>query len=146
MPSEKVTNKEYKVITKALFELLASCNVIPNGIPVKYQTVAETESIGLITLPGAKYMEKYIDGGFKAQMPFQISYKAKATTNGQMMESQRVLDGICDWLEAAEFPNLTDKREIEEVTVNSTTYVTEMNEAGYVVYARTGSMVYEKEE
>lgn len=145
MSEKSVTNKEYKVITDALFELLDSCNVIPKGVPVKYQTVAETESIGLITLPGAKYMEKYIDGGFKAQMPFQISYKAKVTANGQMMENQRVLDCIGDWLEAAEFPSLTDKREIQEITVNSTTYVTEKDNAGYVVYTRTGSMIYEKE-
>lgn len=145
MAEKVISNKEYKAVSKALFELLDGCEVLPEGVPLKYQSIGAEKSVALFTLPGAKYLKKHIDGSFAAQLAFQILYKAKAQGNGQMMESQTVLDDISDWLEEAAVPGLTDNRRILEITVNSTTYVTDKDDAGYVEYTRTGTLKYEKE-
>lgn len=142
---ERISKKEYKVVSQSLFELISECDVLPEGVVLKYQALVEEKCICLFTLPGAKYLEKHIDGSFVAQLGFQLVYKAKAAGNGQMLDVQVKLDDICDWLEESEAPLLTDNRTIREIVMDSTPYVTDKDESGYVEYIRTGILKYEKE-
>lgn len=141
-----ISNKEYKVVSQSLFELLSKCNVLPEDTLLKFQSVAAEKSMGFFTLPGAKYLERHIDGSFTAQLAFQIVYKTKAAGNGQMLDAQTTLDNVCNRLEEAEFPVLSDNRIIQEIVIDSTPYVTDKDDTGYVEYVRTGTLKYEKGE
>lgn len=144
--NEIISNKEYKAVSQSLFELLSKCDALPEDVLLKFQSVAAEKSIGFFTLPGAKYLEKHIDGSFAAQLAFQIVYRTKAAGNGQMLDAQTELDNVCDWLEEAEVPVLTDNRLVQEIIIDSTPYVTDKDDTGYVEYVRTGTLKYEKGE
>lgn len=135
---------EYELVSKALFEILCKANAIPSGVKPQYQSLKEAESIGLFSLPGAKYTRRWIGGGFKAQLPFQIAYICKPTNNAQRLAKQEVVDSIADYLTTTIYPELSDNRKITEITVNSSTYVSNADTSGNVTFVRTGILHYKK--
>ena len=136
---------EYKAVGKALLMLLSECPYLPDA-PLKYQSIDEKVSVGLFTLPGAKYLRQEIDGGFVAQVRFQVAYKSFPTTNEQRSESQEVIDRIMAWLEnTAELPLLTDGRRITSITAsNSVPYKDATGEDTSITFAADAVMEYRK--
>ena len=71
---EPLAKKEYDLIGRALLELVSQFPDLPEDVPIRYQSIESTESIGIFNLPGAKYLRWYVDGGFMAQVSFQVAY------------------------------------------------------------------------
>lgn len=149
MSEEKVeylNSTEFNIVGGALFDLVAACPYIPEGLVPKFQSVDEKVSIGLFTLPGAKYNKWDIAGGFTAQVNFQVAYKSFPTTNEQRLESQAIVDNIVSWLENTEsLPLLTDGRKITKITAsNSVPYKDATGNDASVTFAADAVMEYRK--
>lgn len=143
---ESLSLSEYELIGRALFELLADCPEIPDGVPLKYQTKEKGESICFLTFDSRR-TSKNVQGGFTGQVNFQIAYKSFPTTNGQRINAQSVVDKIMKWFEGVrDYPLLTDDRTITKITVSSSEPFTDSADAdGNVVFAANAVMKYEAE-
>lgn len=143
---ERLSLSEYELIGRALFELLADCPELPEGVPLKYQVKEKGESVSLIIFDSRRTKQNVL-GGFTAQVSFQIAYKSFPTTNGQRINAQAVVDRIMKWLEEVRnYPLLTEERTITKISVLN--FVSDMDSAdddGNVVFAANAVMEYEAE-
>lgn len=142
---ERLSLSEYELIGKALFELLADCPELPDGVPLKYQTKEKGESICFFTFD-SRVKKKYVSGGFVAEVNFQIAYKSFPTTNGQRMNAQSLVDKIMKWLEGTkDYPLLTDGRTITKITASGSEPITDSADTdGNVVFVANAVMNYMK--
>ena len=141
---EPLAKKEYDLIGRALLELVSQFPGLPEDVPIRYQSIESTESIGIFNLPGAKYLRWYVDGGFMAQVSFQVAYKSFPTTNNQRINSQALVDDIMAWLENTdELPALTGGRTITKITAsNSLPYKDATGEDKSITFAADAVMEY----
>lgn len=143
---ELLSKTEYNTVGEALLNLIASCPYIPDGITPQYQSIKTDESIGVFTLPGAKYLKWDITGGFTAQVNFQVAYKSFPSNNGGRIDSQSVVDNIMDWLEKIEdLPELSGERIITKITAqNSVPYTDTTGADKSITFAADAVMEYKK--
>jgi hypothetical protein len=139
-----LSSKEYDTIGWALFEMISQFDGLPSGVKLDYQKLDGVNHLGFYTSPGGKYLIEYVTGGFLAQLPFDIIYKFNATANGQLKNAEDFLNSLADYLQERPYPTLTDGREVEKITMNSTTYRTKADDDGSVQFARSGVLRYEK--
>lgn len=139
-----LSSKEYTAIGQAMFEKIGTYPGLPEGTKLDYQSLDGLNHIGFVTMPGGKYTKEYVAGGFEAQLPFQICYRLAATGNAQMLEAEKTVDGIADYLEGNPDMNLSDGREVIEITMNSVTYRSAADADGSMVFVRNGTVKYEK--
>ena len=144
---EFLSKTEYNTVGEMLLNLIAECPCIPEGLTLQYQSLKVDESIGVFTLPGAKYLKKNVMGGFTAQINFQVAYKSFPTTNGGRIESQSIVDKIMDWLEKVdELPVLSGGRTITKITAsNSVAYTDTTGKDKSIAFAADAVMEYEAE-
>ncbi|MBO5283657.1 MAG: hypothetical protein J6B43_11145 [Lachnospiraceae bacterium] len=144
---ELLSITEYNTIGEMLLNLIAECPYIPEGITPQYQNIGTAESIGVYTLPGAKYLKKNVLGGFTAQVKFQVAYKSFPAGNGDRINSQSVVDQIMEWLEKVnELPALSGNRVITKITAsNSVAYKDVSGEDKSITFAADAVMEYEAE-
>lgn len=143
---ERLSGIEEKSVAKAMFLLLADCPHLPGGVPLKFQQGETGDCIVFFTMQGSKYVQWFIDGGFKAQLNFGVMYKSFPTSNGQRLNRQEILDDIMGWLEQTEsLPLLTDGRKILKITAsNSAPYVDETGSDNSLGLAANAVMEYRK--
>ena len=148
---ERLSKEEYEKVGEMLLELIAACPHIPEDLKdraggIKYQSMSTETCIGILTLPGAKYVSFDISGGFTAQVNFQIAYKSFPTTNAQNINAQAVVDSIMDWLENVEsLPKLSGGRTITKITAsNSFASVDEVGDDKSTVFVADAVMQYRK--
>ncbi len=143
---ERLSLSEYELIGRALFELLADCPELPEGVPLKYQTKEKGPCISFLTFDSRKVKEN-VQGGFTGQVNFQVAYKSFPTSNGQRINVQSVVDRIMKWFEEVRnYPLLTDGRTITKITVSSSEPFTDSaDNDGNVVFAANAVMEYESE-
>lgn len=142
--TKPLSAKEYDAISQGLFEKISEYGELPKGAKLDYQSLDEINHIGFLTMPGGKYTKEYVTGGFEAQLPFQILYKAAPTGNSQYYNAEKLVNGIADYLEENPGMELSDGREIVKISMDSTTYRSNAGEDGSVVFVRNGVIKYEK--
>lgn len=142
---ELLNKSEYETIGQMLFELVKKCPYIPNGVNVRYQDTDPDVSIGVFTLPGAKYISRNVIGGFTAQVKFQVAYKSLPISDNQKMESQALVDKIMNWLEDyRKLPALSGGRVITKITASdSLPYKDKTGDDKSIVFAADAVMEYE---
>ena len=141
---EPLAKKEYDLIGRALLELVSQFPDLPEDVPIRYQLLDSTECLGIISMPGAKYLRWYLDGGFVAQVSFRVAYKSFPTTNNQRINSQALVDDIMAWLENTdELPALTGGSTITKITAsNSLPYLDETGEDKSIMFVADAVMEY----
>lgn len=142
--AEPLLSAEYKAIGQGIFAKIADYDKLPYGVELDYQSCNGINHIGFTTTAGGKYLQKYVTGGFEAQLPFQIAYMIAPTNNGQNMDAEEFMDELAEYMQDAPFPELTGGREVEEIIMDSITYHNMVQENGAVIYVRTGILKYEK--
>ena len=148
---ERLSKTEYDKVGEMLLELIAECPYIPADLKgktggIQYQSMGTDKCIGMLTLPGAKYVKKYVSGSFVAQVSFQIAYKSSPTNNKGRIDAQAVVDNIMDWLEDIEkLPSLSGGRKITKITASSSfATVDEVSGDKQTVFVANAEMRYEK--
>jgi hypothetical protein len=139
-----LSSKEYDEVGLAIFERISQFDGLPDGVKLDYQKLDGTGRIGFYTSPGGKYIQEYVTGGFLAQLPFDLVYRFNATSNQQLLDAEKIMDKLADYLQERPYPSLTGGREVEEITMNSITYRTKAEDDGSVQFARSGVLRYEK--
>ena len=139
-----LSGTEYRIIGKAMLERIQAYDGLPAGTVLDYQAVNGICHIGFMTTPGGKYLRHDVYGGFEAQLPFQIAYMLAGTGNKEMLDAETLLDGLVDYLEARPYPSLTDGREVTKIDFDSTTYRSQANADGSLLFVRNGRVRYEK--
>ncbi len=148
---ERLSDKEYESIGRLLLELIAECPYVPDAVAqepggILYQSIGTKAFIGIYTLPGARYLKKYVSGNFTAQIDFQVAYKSFPETNQQRVDAQAAVDNIMSWLEGiAELPPLSGGRKIESVSVsNGAAYKNDTADDTGVTFVANATMKYYK--
>ena len=100
----------------------------PNNKTVKWSNIDTDNSIGLFPLSGAVYLEKYVDGTYLGQMPFQLVYRSSPTTNKSSIEAQNVVECIGKWLEGCDISFESVDICFEEIERTSTVYPVKIDE------------------
>lgn len=142
--TKPLSSKEYDAIGQGLFEKISEYPNLPAGVILDYQSLNGINHIGFMTVPGGKYTAEYVTGGFEAQLPFRIYYKVAPTRNEQYLDAEILLNGIADYLEENPEINLTDSRNVAEIVMDSTTYRSASEADGSAIFARNGTVKYEK--
>ena len=122
--AEKLTISDAENAQKAILNLILQYSKFPNQFRatnknVKWNSIEEGTSIGIFPLPGAKYIKRYINGSYKAQMPFQIVYRSSPGTNNDSIGSQEVLEELGSWLEKAGIEFKDKQMELESINRTS---------------------------
>lgn len=146
---ERLSKTEYDKVGEMLLELIAECPFIPadlQGTPnIFYQSMGTGKCIGILTLPGAKYVKKNVLGGFTAQVGFRVAYKSSPKNNLQTINAQSVVDDIMGWLEDTDnLPNLSNGRTITKITA-SNSFLDDVGDDKSTVFSADAVMEYESE-
>ncbi|MCM1219815.1 MAG: hypothetical protein NC548_35540 [Lachnospiraceae bacterium] len=147
---ERLSKTEYDKVGEMLLELINDCPHIPKDLQgkaggIQYQSMGADKCIGILTLPGAKYIHKNVLGGFTAQLSFQIAYKSNPTNNRGRIDAQAVVDNIMDWLEdVTHLPSLSGGRTITKITASSSfATVSEVEGDSSTIFVADAVMEYE---
>lgn len=148
---DRLSKEEYGKVGEMLLELIKACPQTPADLKdkaggIQYQSRGVDRCISILTLPGAKYVNFDITGGFTAQINFQIAYKSFPKTNQQRIDAQTVVDNIMDWLENVEsLPKLSGGRTITKITASSSfASVDDVGDDTSTVFAADAVMEYRK--
>lgn len=145
---ERLSKTEYDKVGEMLLELIAECPYIPadlQGAPnIFYQSMGTGKCIGILTLPGAKYVKKNVLGGFTAQVGFRVAYKSSPKNNLQTINAQSVVDDIMGWLEDTDnLPNLSNGRTITKITA-SNSFLDDVGDDKSTVFSADAVMEYKR--
>lgn len=140
----RLSTDEYELIGAALFSLLSECDVLPEGVPLKYQLKEKGTSLVLITFD-SKQKNSNVQGGFTGEVSFQVAYKSFPSTNQQRINAQTDLERVMRWFTSLkDYPLLTGTRTITKITVSSSEPYTDSSDTdGNVVFAANAVMEYE---
>lgn len=144
---ETLSKTEYDTVGEMLLKLISQCPVIDPDTTIKYQSMDADSCLGIFTMAGAKYLKRNVQGGFTAQIRFQVAYKGLGTGNGDNIQNQAYVDSIMDWLEKVEdLPNLSNGRTITKITAtNSVAYTDSTGNDNSITFAADATMEYESE-
>lgn len=148
---------EQEAISDALMLMIQqSPMIIGRRITTRYEDMA-TGVIGLFTQQGTVYLQRYLSGSFAAQYSFCLRYRIKPSTDEQKISEQERLDAIAKWLEGQkvtyggqeilppEYPELTDRRTIEQITRTSNAVLEAVYQDGAVDYVEYLTLRYRKQ-
>ena len=149
---EQLSKQEYDKVGEMLLELIKVCPEVPQDLKDKeegilYQSMSTERCLGIITMPGAKYVKKNVQGGFTAQVNLQIAYKSSPKTNDQRINAQNTVDQIMGWLEDVKgLPSLTGGRTVIKIMAESSfASKDEVGNDKSVVFVANAVMEYEVE-
>ena len=145
---ERLSKTEYDKVGEMLLELIAECPYIPtdlkNSPNIFYQSMGTGKCIGIMTLPGAKYVKKYVSGSFVTQVGFRVMYKSSPTNNLQTINAQSAVDNIMGWLEDIDnLPSLSGGRTVTKITA-SNSFLDDIGDDKSTVFSADAVMEYEK--
>lgn len=138
-----LSGTEYNIIGAGVFNKLAEYED-PEINGFDYQGLDGDGRIGFMTIPGGKYLSRDVCGGYTAQLPFQIMYQAKATSNKELLKSEKTLTDVAVYLETKPFPELDGGRQITKISCDGIPYRAQADNSASVIFVQTGSVVYEK--
>ncbi len=137
---------DMETISDAVLELVAQYPDLPfkaTSTNILWQSVAEGESIGLLTMQGAYYLSKYVSGTYTALFPFQIIYKCNPTNNQGRINKQNLVAELSAWLETCT-ATFTDPRiTLEKIERTSPVYKKEADGSGYEQYTCSMNLKYQ---
>lgn len=121
---ERLTIRDAENAGKGIMALVMAYPDYPKGFKadnqtVKWNSINEGRSIGIIPLQGAVYIEKYINGSYTAQMPFQLVYRSSPTTNKSSMDAQQMLNDLAAWMEESSMEFRDPHMKLEAITRTS---------------------------
>lgn len=142
---EVLSITEQTTISGALMQLITSWPDLPARVVPQWQRIEDTKPLGIYTLQGAVYLRKDTLGGFQAQFPFKVLYAATASDSKSRLLKQKVLDDLGEWLEAANYPELTGGRQITNIERTTTSFKVGEDEKGKELYQCNLMLRYRKE-
>lgn len=130
---EKLTIRDAENAQRGILALVFAYPDFPNGFKadnttVKWNSIANDKSIGLFPLQGAVYIGKYINGSYKAQMPFQIVFRSSPTSNKANIDAQQLLNDLACWMEDSVIEFKDQHMKLESISRTSPVFGEGQNE------------------
>lgn len=140
---QRLSATEQSNIMKALYNLI---NTKEDDIELCFEAnnVAGS-SVGLFSHPGAVYLSKNINGGFKGLVPFAIRYKSTPKTDNARLAMLDYLNGLSEWLSGQKNPVLSDNRKVEKIEQTEVTYLEFVTDDGALTYVAAFELKYRKD-
>ena len=103
---------------------------------------------GIISLPGAKIIEQYIDGGSVREFPFAFQSTMSTADELERIENSGFYEDFADWLEsqtlAGTLPTMESGKTAEKIEAVGWGYIQEQGDAGTAIYQITCRLVYDQ--
>lgn len=136
---------EQSIITLAVLELMNKSPTIKElETLAEYQSIPKENGICFYSMRSPRKTKNYLDGGFEAQFPFFIIYRCSPKTTPQRIKKQEVLNVLGEWLEKADYPELSEGREIITIERTTTSYLAARDESGVEDYQCNFNLLYRK--
>lgn len=143
---EPLSATECDTVEKALWELVKKYprQVGDPNVTAEYDALGANKSLAVYVFGGRK-KKPNVQGGFTAEVNFQVAYKSLPQTSIQRIDAQAYVGRIMRWLEdTRDLPLLTDGREITKITASGAIpYKDETGQDKSTVYAADAVMEYE---
>lgn len=134
---EPLIIEDVENISEAILYLIAKYPELPfvaNAKTIQWQNINENEGIGIYTMQGAIYLERYISGSYVGQCPIRINYKCNPTTNADRIDGQELVSDISKWLESCSAKFTDSHITIEKIERTSPSYKIQADESGSETY------------
>lgn len=113
---ERLSKTEYDKIGDMLLELMGDCPYIPKDAKIKYNALEVGKCVAIIAV-GDGTKKPDVTGGYSAKLTLRIWYQSFASTNGEMIDAQAVVENIVNWLDGIKkFPKLANDWMITKIT------------------------------
>lgn len=103
----------------------------------------------VIPLPGARIIEKYLDGGSKREFPFLIQSVESTADELERIENSGFYEALAEWFEtqteAGVLPTLGTGKTAESIEAAAWGFVYEQGASATGIYQITCKLVYEQE-
>lgn len=140
---ELLSATECKTIADALYILVNECPERA-GLKAEYDALGTNKSLAVF-VTGGKYKQRYISGGFTAEVNFSVGYKSQPKSSEQRLDRQEFVGEIVGWMEnTKDLPSLTDNRIITKISAMGVPYKGEVEKDGSVAYYADAVMEYRK--
>lgn len=140
---EPLSTTECKTIADALYKLVNECPE-RGGLKAEFDALGANKSLAVFVVSG-RYKQRFISGGFAAEVNFSVGYKSQPKTSEQRLDRQEFVGEIVMWLENAEdLPRLTDNRTITKIAAVGVPYKGEVEKDGNITYYADAVMEYRK--
>jgi len=100
----------------------------PSQTTVLWNSIPQTNGIGLFPMQGAIYLRRYVSGSYVAQVPFRIVYKTGLTNNSGKINSQVLIENVGKWLETCGIDFKDSNFTLESIQRTSPVYLIDQDE------------------
>ncbi len=141
---ELLSTTECSTVAEALYELVQKYPRQAGKPKVEFDALGAKTSLAAFVL-GGRYKQRYISGGFTAEVNFSIAYKSSPTSSDQRIDRQEFVGEIVKWLESTkDLPLLTDNRTITSIAAVGVPYKSDTDDKGNETYVQDVVMEYRK--
>lgn len=141
---ELLSATECSTIAEALYELVQKYPRQAGKPKAEFDALGAKTSLAVFVV-GGRYKQRYISGGFTAEVNFSIAYKSSVTSSDQRIDRQEFVGEIVKWLEnEKDLPRLTDNRIITSIAAVGVPYKSDADDRNNETYAQDAVMEYRK--
>jgi hypothetical protein len=101
------------------------------------------------SLPGAKTIEKYINGGSRRQFPFALEAAFSTADDAARIAASGFFEGLAEWFdsqtEAGVFPTLGTGKTAEKIEANNWVFLSEQGQSDTGIYQIQCILEYEQQ-
>lgn len=128
----------------AIMLWLASCPVLPSGVPLSFEDLPENDAGLCVTSnQGAFYSRRYITGGYEAAYDWRILYRVLPSDGEDALDAIGELNCISAWCEQAASLPVIPGATVRKIERTSDVAVTAVYDDGCRDYAAGFRMTWE---
>jgi hypothetical protein len=136
-------------VLTALKTYLATYNGLESGAPLSVDFLgARPTGYAIIPLPGAKIIEKYLDGGSLREFPFAIQSMFSTVDEAERLENSGFYEALSDWFEtqtlADTLPTLASGKTATIIEALGWGFLYEQGQSDTGVYQISCKLTYEQ--
>jgi hypothetical protein len=136
-------------IIQALKTYIATYTGLDSGAPLWVDFLgAEPTGYAVISTPGPRIIERYVDGGSLRQYTFVLQTMERTADDLERLENLGFFEAFAEWLEtqtnAGTLPDLGDGKIAEEIEATGWGYMFEQGQSQTGIYQIQCRLVYEQ--
>lgn len=136
-------------IIGAVRDYIKAYTGLPSGAPMWVQYLgAKPGEYGVISQPGAKIVERYLDGGSLREFPFALVSTESTMDDLTRLQSDELYEALSDWMEKqsdeGNLPDLGEGKNAIAIEALSWAYLIEQGESGTGVMQLLCKLTYEQ--
>jgi hypothetical protein len=136
-------------IISALKTYLTTYDQLVSGAPVLVDFLGKKPTeYSIVPYPGPRFLERYIDGGYRREYPFMIQSMFSTADEAERIENSGFFEALGDWLDAQtlanNLPTLGTKQTATEIEAVNWAFIYEQGQSDTGVYQIQCKLTYEQ--